>query len=175
MTMIQSVARDHVKQAARGHHPSLGALLQAMVDGDFVPTRHVRITDAATYTVLAQDSGVPHIIPELAASITITLPTPKDGLSFEFFGKGVAVEAQGWIFTTGSDTNFFNGSITHADTDAGAGADELVPVYPDGNSNSKLTLATPHANSRVRFISDGTLWTVEGIGFSVTAPAFADQ
>ena len=41
----------------------------------------VNVPDAATYTVLAADSGKVHIMPDLTASCTITLPTEKAGLT----------------------------------------------------------------------------------------------
>lgn len=137
--------------------------------------RLISIPDAATYTVLAANSGKPHVLPDLTADITIDLPTPASGLEFEFYYKGVAADAQDWIFDTGSNTNYFVGGLVHLDTDANAAGDEVVPIAGDGNSNSKLTVLTPDVGTRVKFISDGTLWIVSGYAVSATVPAFADQ
>lgn len=143
-----------------------------------MPVTHVAVSipDAATYTVLANNAGVMHYFPDFTATCTATLPTPKAGLWFEFIYKGVAADAQNFVITTGSDTNYFVGGVLHLDTDAGAGSDELVTVYPDGNSNSKLTLVTPGAATRIRVeCQDGTLWVVSGYAVSATVPTFADQ
>jgi hypothetical protein len=139
----------------------------------FVP---VSIADATTYSVKSRDAGVTHYIPDFTSSCTITLPSPKAGLWFEFVYAGGAADAQNAVLSTGSDTNYFTGGVLHMDTNAGAGTDELVPVFPDGNSNSKLTMTTPNAGTRVKVESvNGTTWVITGQVASDTAPAFADQ
>lgn len=140
-----------------------------------VSARLVAVPDAATYTVLVANSGKPHIMPNLTADCAITLPTPASGLEFEFIYGGVAADAQDWNFTTGSNTNYFMGGIVHLDTDAGSAGDEVVQLAPDGNSNSKLNVLVPDVATRVRFISNGTLWYIEGTVVAATVPTFADQ
>ena len=145
-----------------------------------MPMTHVPVSipDAATYTVRAGNSGVTHYLPDLTADIVITLPAPKAGLRFKFVYTGAAADAQDWLITTGSDTNYFKGGGLHIDTDAGAGADECVPVMSDGNSNSKLTVLTPQGGTWVEVESaDGTTWNVNAWVVSATASslAFADQ
>jgi len=135
----------------------------------------VSITDAATYTALAANTGKTHVFPDLTASCTVTLPAVAAGLEFTFIGKGFAADAQNWIFDTGSATNFYLGGLAFADTDAGAGADEIhAGVFPDGNSNDIMTIVTPGAGTRVHMICDGTNWIVNGQVFSATVPTFAD-
>lgn len=129
----------------------------------------------ANYTILAANSGRPHIVTNVSADRTFTLPTPAAGLDFEFIADVGAADGHAWIFDTGSDTNFFTGGVVHLDADAGSGGDEVVPVGSDLNSNSKLTINLPDAGTRVRFICNGTTWTVVGTVVSATAPAFADQ
>ena len=135
----------------------------------------VVITDAATYTVRDYNSGLLHIFPNLTADITVTLPTPKKGLNYEFWYGGAAADAQDWLLNTGSNTNYFVGGVVHLDSDANSAGDEVVPVYSDGNSNSKMTVLTPDAGTTVTIYSDGTLWYVNGTVVSATAPSFADQ
>lgn len=135
----------------------------------------VIVTDATTYTVKEYNSGVLHIFPNLTADITVTLPTPKKGLTYEFWYSGAAADAQDWLFTTTSDTYYFKGGVTHLDSDANSAGDEVVPVYADGNSNSKMTVLTPDAGTTVRMHCDGTNWYVNGLVVSATAPSFADQ
>lgn len=135
----------------------------------------VAITDAATYTVKDYNSGILHVLPNLTADITITLPTPKKGLIYEFMYAGAAADAQDWLITTTSDTYYFKGGVVHLDDDAADA--EVTPVYSDGNSNSKLTVLTPSAGTWVKMWCDGTNWYVTGtvVSASSSAAAFADQ
>lgn len=138
-------------------------------------SRFVNVTDAATYSVLAADSGKIHIMPNFTASCTLTLPTAAAGLEYIFIGKAVAADAQDWIIKSPSATNFFIGGVSFADTDAGAGADEIhAGVWSNGSSNDFLTVVTPGAGTRIHVICDGTNWIVNGQVFSATVPAFSD-
>ena len=138
-------------------------------------SRIVNVTDAATYTVLAANSGKIHIMPDLTASCELTLPTASAGLEYEFIGKAVAADAQNWIFKSASATNFYLGGSAFADTDAGAGADEIhAGLYSNGSSNDFFTVVTPGAGTRVYIICDGTNWIVNAQVFSATVPAFSD-
>lgn len=129
----------------------------------------------ANTTIVAENSGKPHLVANVSADRTFTLPAPAAGLDFEFIAQVGAADGHDWIITTGSDTNYFLGGVVHLDTDASTGAAEVVAVAPDLNSNSKLQVNLPAGGTRVRFICDGTLWTVTGTVVSTTAPTFADQ
>lgn len=129
----------------------------------------------ANATISAANSGKPHLVANVSADRTFTLPAAAAGLDFEFIAQVGAADGHDWIITTGSDTNYFVGAIVHLDTDSDAAGDELVVVSPDGNSNSKLQINLPQGGTVVRVICDGTLWTVSGFAVSATAPAFADQ
>ncbi len=140
-----------------------------------VSARLIVIPDAATYTVLAANSGKTHVLPDLGQDIVITLPTPASGLEYPFIYKGIAADASKWTFDTGSDTNYFLGGLAHLDANAGSAGDEVVPIAGDGNSNSKLDILLPNVGTRVNMICDGTLWLLSGAVVSDTIPAFADQ
>jgi hypothetical protein len=133
----------------------------------------VNVTDAASYTVLAANSGKVHVIPDLTADCTLTLPTPASGLYYIFIYGGAAADAQDWIISTGSGTNYYVGGGVHFDSDAGAGADEAVPVFSDGNSNDFLTVLTPQGGTKIELWCDGTLWYVNAVVVSATASALA--
>jgi len=142
-----------------------------------MPVTHVpiSISDASTYTVDSDNSGLVHYVPDLTASCTITLPTPKAGLWFEFVYAGVAADAQNWVIDSGSTTNYYIGGLVHLDTDANAAGDEVVPIAGNGSSNSKLTVVTPDVGTRVRVESaNGTVWILSGYVASATVPSFAD-
>lgn len=137
-------------------------------------TRIVSVPDANT-TISALNFGKPHLVANVSADRTFTLPAAASGLDFEFIATVGAADGHDWIINTGSDTNFYTGAIIHLDSDADDAADELVLVAPDGNSNSKLQINLPQGGTRVRVICDGTNWIVSGFAMSATAPAFADQ
>jgi len=138
-------------------------------------SRFVNVTDAATYTVLAADSGKIHIMPDFTSSCTLTLPAVAAGLEYIFIGKAVAADAQNWIIKSPSATNYFIGGVSFADTDAGAGADEIhAGVWSNGSTNDFLNVVTPGAGTRIHVICDGTNWIVNGQVFSATVPSFSD-
>ena len=132
--------------------------------------RVVNVTDAATYTVLAADSGKVHIVPDLTADCVISLPAVAAGLEYQFVYGGVAADVQDFQLDSGSDTNYFLGGLLYVD-DAPA-ADS---VAGDGNSNSKVNVLTPEPGTRVHVICDGTNWILSGVVASANAPTFADQ
>lgn len=144
------------------------------VNGVELSARTVSVGNENT-TILAANSGVPHLVANVSADRTFTLPAAAAGLDFEFIATVGAADGHDWIIDTGSNTNFYLGAIVHTDTDANDAADEIVVVAPDGNSNSKLQINIPQGGTRVRVICDGTNWIVSGFAVSVTAPAFADQ
>jgi hypothetical protein len=139
-----------------------------------VSARVVTVTDANT-TISAANSGRPHLVANVSADRTFTLPTAATGLDFEFIANAVVADGHNWIIDAGADVNFFTGGIVHLDTDAGSAGDEIVPVQPDGDSNSILQINVPDVGTRVRFICDGTNWNVSGFAVSATVPAFSDQ
>jgi len=134
---------------------------------------YVVVTDAATYTITAANSGKLHIMPDLTADCVLSLPTAAAGLYYKFISKAVAADAQDWQFDTGSDTNFYLGGITELDTTGNT----VVLEVPDGDSNSIVNILTPTPGSFVEFFCDGTNWIINGIVQSETADAitWADQ
>lgn len=135
----------------------------------FVP---VSIPNATTYTVLANNSGITHYFPDFSSTCTATLPTPKAGLWFDFAYSGVAADAQNFVLTSGSNTNYFKGGLSFIDNDTNV----VDPIAGNGSSNSKLTVVTPDVGTRFRCeCADGTTWTLSGFVGSATIPSFADQ
>jgi len=169
MSLSRETSLQHAAAAGRGSLSDLDALLR-----DMLAVGRVAVGDAA-YTVLPGNSGKPHLVANVSADRTFTLPSPVDGLDFEFIAQVGVADGHDWIISTGADANYFVGGIVHLDNDAIAAGVEVVLVAPDGNSNSKLQINVPAGGTRVRLICDGTLWTVSGFAVSVTAPAFADQ
>lgn len=178
MTVSRTQAVDALQFIRNGSLKDLEMVLRGLVDGGYVYPGGVSGTVAvgdANYTVLAENSGKPHLVANVSADRTFTLPTPADGLIVEFVATLGAADGHDWIITSGSDTNFFLGAVTHLDTDADAAGDEVVSVAANGSSNSVLQVNLPAGGTKVRFICDGTNWTAEGVVVSATAPAFSNQ
>ena len=127
------------------------------------------------HTLTANDSGSTVIV-SANAGITIKLPTPTAGMNFFFMFAGNAAETEDIIIDTQSNSNYLNGALSIHDTDATA-AVALAPIYPNGSSNSKMTLKDPGGGTWVKCVSDGTLWYTVGLIATVTATAvvYADQ
>ena len=121
-------------------------------------------------------TGKLHVIPDLSQDIVITLPTPENGLVFEFMYGGAAADASDWDIDTGAAANYYVGGVMWVDEDAGSAADEAAAVYSDGNSNDHLTVLTPEAGTWIKMVSDGTLWYVTGtvVSASASGAAFSD-
>lgn len=138
-------------------------------------TAPVALADGNVALSNAVHSGRILLVPNGTQDNTYTLPAPVAGAYFCFVYAGGAADATDFIINTGSDTNFFIGGVLHLDTDADAAADEIVPVYSDGNSNSKLQVNIPGMAQVHVMAINGTNWQVWGNVASATAPAFADQ
>jgi hypothetical protein len=125
---------------------------------------------STTYSIKEYNSGVLHIVADLTADCTFTLPTEEKGLSYRFQYGGGAADTADWIFQSTSGTNFYIGGVTWLTN----GTPDIEVVYSDGNSNDFLRVLTPNAGTWVEFHCDGTNWYVNGMVVSATTPAFAD-
>jgi hypothetical protein len=127
----------------------------------------VAIADAASYAVLVANSDHLHVVPDVTADITVTLPAAASGLTYEFIYGGAAADAQNHIFVP--TAGFYIGGVTFHDSQA----DATTAVYSDGNSNDVFTIVTPAAYT-VKFVSNGTNWYVTGNVQSATVCTMAD-
>jgi hypothetical protein len=132
----------------------------------------VIISDATTYAVKDYNSGLLHVIPDVTATITITLPTPKKGLKYEFIYGGAAADAANFVISTGSNTNYFHGNVLWIDEDSAT--DNAAAVFSDNNSNSVLTAVVPSGGTRIEVVSNGTIWYLHGVIHAATVPTIAD-
>ena len=131
------------------------------------------VADGATYSVKTDNTGKIHIMPNLTADCTITLPAAFNGAHYTFIYSGAAADAQDWIINTAATTELFKGGLVHIDTDAGSGGDEAVPVAADASDDDTMTILVPDVGTTVTVVSDGTSWYVTGSVVSATAPTFA--
>lgn len=134
-----------------------------------ITTAAVQLTDA-NYTVLAVNSGKVHLVPNVSADRTISLPTAAAGLYYEFVAQVGAADGHDWIIDTGSDTNFYLGGVLHVDDAPAANG-----IPSNGSSNSILQVNLPEGGTRIHVYCDGTNWTIWGTVVAEPAPAFSNQ
>ena len=130
----------------------------------------VALPNANTTLTATTYAGRTLVMPNLATATAFTLPTPSAGLYFKIVYGGSAQDVQNGIITTGSDTNFFIGGVTHLDTNA-----DNVAVYANGSSNSKLTLTAQGLMEINILAKDSVNWYIWGYMTGASAPVFADQ
>jgi hypothetical protein len=133
------------------------------------------VADATPYTVAANNSGQAHLIPDLSADTTFNMPAEADGMYYRFVYTGGAADAHDWIIQTGDDLKYFIGGVVQHDPDNGG--DDTVVYYPDGDSNSRITVYTPESGTILEMWCDGTNWRITGTVISATdtGVAFADN
>ena len=152
---------------------STGAITENITYGNngLVATPVV-LDDANTSLTAADNAGRVNIIPDVTGNRIYTLPSPSAGLHFKFIYGGVAADASNPIISTGADANFISrGGVTFHDIDGNTTAS----VFPNGSSNSKLTVNVPES-IEINFIAlDSTNWAIWGVIAADTAPAFGDQ
>ena len=152
---------------------STGAITENITYGNngLVATPVV-LDDANTSLTAADNAGRVNIIPDVTGNRIYTLPSPSAGLYFKFIYGGVAADASNPIISTGADANFISrGGIVFHDIDGNA----ISSVFPNGSSNSKLTINVPES-IEINFLAlDSTNWAIWGYVAADTIPAFADQ
>ena len=141
----------------------------------FSRSRYTKAT--ATASLTASQSGTTILVGAaaagLAADTILTLPSAEDGLHFRFVYAGLAADAQDFMISTGSDTNYFVGGVLQHDI----GGEDGAVYHPDGNSESRCNILTPDAATDVEVWCDGTLWYISGWVNSATntGVVFSDQ
>ena len=152
---------------------STGAITENITYGNngLVATPVV-LDDANTSLTAADNAGRVNIIPDVTGNRIYTLPSPSAGLYFKFIYGGVAADASNPIISTGADANFISrGGIVFHDIDGNA----ISSVFPNGSSNSKLTVNVPES-IEINFLAlDSTNWAIWGYVAADTIPAFGDQ
>ena len=132
----------------------------------------------SSVTLKSSDAGGTIIMGDGAAK-TIKLPSDvKNGMTFDFAYIAGAAEAHDITIDTQSDDRYFVGGLSILDTDATAdGGEALVPILPDGNSNSVVALKTVDNGTWFRLVCYNNLWYTYGQICSATATAvvYADQ
>lgn len=135
-----------------------GSRIKSLTDGDA--------------SLAVADSGKIHLVANVSADRTFTLPAVASGLDFYLQSTVSAADGHDWIILTDANDNteFFLGGVYFQDS---AGTTYNV-VASDGDSNDTMQINLPDAGTWVRFTSDGTNWVVSGSVHAAAAPTFAD-
>ena len=131
------------------------------------------VADGTTYTFKGINSGKIHLIPDLTADCTFTLPAVEAGLCYQLCYTGAAADVQDWIINTAATDELFKGGIVFHDENIGGAGIEVLAVYADFSNDDTFTVLTPQVGTDVYLVSDGTSWIVNGTVVSDTVPTFA--
>ncbi len=138
----------------------------------------VTLADHASSNTLteAAHAGRLIIVPDVAQTTTITLPTPIAGMSMHFVGPLLAAgeeteDTNNVVIAAGTGNSiYFKGRLTFNDIDGDANS----IVGSDNNSNENITIINAgHYDITLVGIS-ATIWWVSGYVSSDTVPTFTD-
>jgi hypothetical protein len=125
----------------------------------------------ADATIKAEDSGKPHVIANVSADRTFTLPPAAAGLHYRFIASVGSADGHDWIFATAATASLFYGGVLMVDTDAGPAT--VAAVVGDQSNDDAFQVNLPQGGTWVDMVSDGTHWYVSGVVLSTAAAAFS--
>lgn len=136
-----------------------------------VSSRVVTIPDADT-AILAANSGKTHVIANVSADRTFTLPAVATaGLEFLFVATVGAADGHDWIFATADTDELFAGGVFALDSDASPTVGDVIVA--DQSDDDAFQVNVPEGGTWVRMVSDGTSWHVSGTVLAAAFPAFS--
>lgn len=144
-------------------------------DFTFVP--NVVGLESATKTLSIEESGSVVFL-NRAAGITVTLPTPQAGVTYEFY-VGTSVTSNAYKVITDAGTTFLVGSVTNVDTDT---SNAVAAFTADGTAHVALNMnGTTTGGLRGSYFKftciSPTRWLVTGtnLGSGIVATPFANS
>ena len=114
---------------------------------------------------------------DVSGDKTYTIPAPSAaGVTYRFVGQGTGTAADSHdiiLSTAATGTVFFDGMITHHDTDIDTSGGALnVGVWGDGSTHDLLTLNVPAGYDITLIAKSTTVFYITGSVTSAAAPAF---
>lgn len=152
------------------HQDEIAYFEGVVVDGVNATPGIVSLGDANA-TILATNSGKVHVIANVSADRTFTLPAASAGLEYKFVASVGAADGHDWIFATASTSSLFYGGVLMVDTDAAPATS--AAVVGDQSNDDAFQVNLPQGGTWVHMISDGTHWYVSGVVLSTAAAAFS--
>jgi hypothetical protein len=130
----------------------------------------INLSDANA-SISAANSGKTHLIANVSADRTFTLPPVEDGLRYKFVAEVGAADGHDWIFVANATANLFKGGVLMVDTDAGPAT--VAAVVADQSDDDQLQVNLPQGGTAIEMYCDGTYWIVSGVVVSATAAVFS--
>ena len=134
----------------------------------------VTLADASSTTLTAAtNGGRTNMVIDTGQASTYVLPTPSAGLTLKFVYIGAATDTSSHIWQTAGNTIFFKGVLIHHDLNVTGQTSNVV--FPNGSSNSQMTLAIPEGYEINLVGVSATVYAISGWTAGNTPVAFADQ
>ena len=134
----------------------------------------VTLADASSTTLTtATNGGRTNMVIDTGQASTYVLPTPSAGLTLKFVYIGAATDTSSHIWQTAGNTIFFKGVLIHHDLNNTGQTSNTV--FPNGSSNSEITLAVPEGYEINLVGVSATVYAISGWTAGNTPVAFADQ
>ena len=134
----------------------------------------VTLADASSTTLTAAtNGGRTNMVIDTGQASTYVLPTPVAGLTLKFVYIGAATDTSSHIWQTAGNTIFFKGVLIHHDLNVTGQTSNTV--FPNGSSNSQMTLAIPEGYEINLVGVSATVYAISGWTAGNTPVAFADQ
>lgn len=115
------------------------------------------------------DSGKTYFL-SAAAGFTVTLPSPRGGVNFEFIVKTAPTTGQYKIYAK-DGAEIIKGQVITSDLNSSIGADRET----GGTENIRFRASISKVGDSVKLISDGTYWYADGFTAITDGIQFREQ
>lgn len=142
------------------------------VGGIFNSGGIVSLADANA-TIQIANSGKTHVIANVSADRTFTLPgvAAAAGCTFTFVASVGAADGHDWIFATAGTSELFAGGVLAIDSDASPTVADVIVA--DQSDDDAFQVNVPEGGTWVTMTSNGTHWIVTGTVLAAAFPAFS--
>ena len=115
------------------------------------------------------DSGKTYFL-NAAGGFTITLPSPRGGINFEFIVKTAPTTGDYKIYAKGG-AKIIRGQVITSDINSNIGADKET----GGTENVNFKANASKVSDSVKLVSDGTYWYADGFSSMTDGITFREQ
>ena len=147
------------------------AFFEGLVVGGVYSNPGIVSLGDANATILAANSGKTHLIANVSADRTFTLPAVAAGLRYKFVAEVGSADGHDWIFVAAATANLFKGGVLMIDTDAAPATS--AAVVADQSDDDQLQVNLPQGGTAIEMYCDGTYWIVSGVVLSTAAAVFS--
>jgi hypothetical protein len=124
---------------------------------------------AEARTLTDSDSGKTYFL-NAAGGFTVTLPSPRGGVNFEFIVKTAPTTGEYKIYAK-SGVEIIRGQVITSDINSNIGADRET----GGTENVRFKRNAAKVGDSIKLVSDGTYWYVDGFSAVTDGVIFREQ